>query len=265
MTLTRKRLYDLVEAGDGDNLSNGFYDVIMIIVIVASLVPLAFKGEHAALIIIDKVCAGIFILDYLLRWFTADYKFDKHTVLSFVRYPFCFAALIDLLSILPSLTLLNSAFKVIRVARLGRLLRVLRVFKAARYSKSIQIIANVFKKSKEPLAAVGSLAVIYVLISALIIINAEPETFGSYFDAVYWATVSLTTMGYGDIYPVTVIGRIITMLSSVFGIAIVALPSGIITAGYMAELEKQHSELDYLSSAQPDKDTQKEKKEDDHV
>lgn len=248
MTLTRKRVYDIIEADDGDDRASAVYDIFMIVVIVASLVPLAFKTEYPAFAVIDKVCAGIFILDYLLRWITADYKFDKHTALSFARYPFSFAALIDLISILPSLTLLNGAFKVARVARL---VRVLRVFKAARYSKSIQIIANVFKKAKEPLAAVGSLAVIYVLISALIIINAEPETFGSYFDAVYWATVSLTTMGYGDIYPVTIIGRVITMLSSIFGIAIVALPSGIITAGYMAELEKQHAELDYLSSASP--------------
>ena len=82
------------------------------------------------------------------------------------------------------------------------------------------------------------MAVVYVLVSALIIINVEPDSFNNFFDAVYWATVSLTTMGYGDIYPVTTIGRIVTMLSSVFGIAIVALPSGIITAGYMNEIQK---------------------------
>lgn len=63
-----------------------------------------------------------------------------------------------------------------------------------------------------------------------------PDSFGNFFDAIYWATVSLTTVGYGDIYPVTVIGRIVTMISSIFGIAIIALPSGIITAGFMDEL-----------------------------
>ena len=78
----------------------------------------------------------------------------------------------------------------------------------------------------------------YVFISALVIFNVEPETFSSFFDALYWATVSLTTMGSGDIYPVSTIGRIVTMLSSFIGIAIVALPAGIITAGYMEELEK---------------------------
>ena len=95
---------------------------------------------------------------------------------------------------------------------------------------------DVIRTQREPLLAVGSLAVGYVLISALVIFNVEPDTFGSFFDAIYWATVSLTTMGYGDIYPVTTIGRVVTMLSSFVGIAIVALPSGIITAGYMDKI-----------------------------
>ena len=79
------------------------------------------------------------------------------------------------------------------------------------------------------------------MVSALVVFNVEPDSFSNFFDAVYWATVSLTTVGYGDIYPVTTIGRIITMLSSIFGIAIVALPAGIITAGYMNELRKENN------------------------
>ena len=82
------------------------------------------------------------------------------------------------------------------------------------------------------------LTISYIIISALVIFNVEPDSFDSLFEAVYWATISLTTVGYGDIYPVTEVGRIITMISSLFGIAVVALPSGIITAGYMAELNK---------------------------
>lgn len=78
----------------------------------------------------------------------------------------------------------------------------------------------------------------------MIIFNVEGESFESFFDAIYWATVSLTTVGYGDIYPVTKTGRIITMISSILGIAIVALPAGIITAGYM----------DVINSAKKEKD-----------
>ena len=120
-----------------------------------------------------------------------------------------------------------------------RAFRVLRIFKALRYSKSISIIVVVLKKAKEPLMAVTILSIAYILTSALIIFNIEPDSFDTFFDAVYWATVSLTTVGYGDIYPVTTFGRMVTMLSSIFGIAIVALPAGIITAGYMSEINKQ--------------------------
>ena len=80
----------------------------------------------------------------------------------------------------------------------------------------------------------------YILISALVIFNVEPDSFESFFDAIYWATISLTTVGYGDIYPVTNAGRIITMISSILGIAIVALPAGIITAGYLNEINKKN-------------------------
>ena len=84
--------------------------------------------------------------------------------------------------------------------------------------------------------------VLSFIISALIIFNVESQSFDTFFDAIYWATVSLTTVGYGDIYPVTTTGRIVTMISSMFGIAVVALPAGIITAGYMEALNESKSE-----------------------
>ena len=238
----RKRIFDIIEQSKDGDKASAAYDIFMMVLIVVSMIPLAFKTETLPLMIIDKACAVIFLIDYLLRFATADYKFGNKSALSFVRYPFSPMAIIDLISILPSLIPLNGAFKVLRVVRMIRALRVLRVFKSFRYSKSIQIIMRVFKASKEPLLAVGTLAVGYVLVSALIIINVEPDSFDTFFDAVYWATVSLTTMGYGDIYPVTTIGRAVTMVSSIFGIAIVALPAGIITAGYMTEIEKGKDE-----------------------
>ena len=233
----RKRIFEIIEtAQENDRLSN-VYDIFMMIVIVASLVPLAIKGEHPAFEVIDKVAVVIFIIDCLLRWMTADYKLKKRGW-SFLLYPVTPMALIDLLCILPSLSLIKRGFRVLKVFRLFRTLRVLRVIKAVRYSKSIQMIRGVFRSQKKPLMTVGILAAGYVLISALVIFNVEPDSFETFFDAVYWATVSLTTMGYGDIYPVSTVGRIVTMVSSVFGIAIIALPAGIITAGYMDELNK---------------------------
>lgn len=83
------------------------------------------------------------------------------------------------------------------------------------------------------------IAAVYIFISALIIYNVEPQSFGNFFEAIYWATVSLTTVGYGDIYPVTTTGRIVTMASSIFGIAIIAMPAGIISAGFVNELHNE--------------------------
>lgn len=240
----RKKIFEMVEPGEGLNKVSSFYDYFMMMVIIVSLIPLAFKNENTAFFVLDKICVVIFIVDYILRWITSDYKYNKKSVSSFIRYPFSLMAIIDLISILPSLTIINSGFKVLRVLRMIKAFRVFRVFKALRYSRSVEIIVNVLKRSKESLVAVGTLAVAYILIAALVIFNVEPDSFNSFFDAIYWATVSLTTVGYGDIYPVTTIGRIVTMGSSIFGIAIVALPAGIITAGYMNEINSEKEEAD---------------------
>ena len=88
-------------------------------------------------------------------------------------------------------------------------------------------------------AAVCVLACGYIALSALIMFQVEPDSFDTFFDAIYWAVVTLTTVGYGDIYPTSEIGRIVSMMSSFMGIAIVALPTGIITAGYMRELSRE--------------------------
>lgn len=233
----RKRIFEIIEiADDGDKLSR-IYDWFMIAVIIISIIPLTMKTPGYAWQFIDKVCVAIFIIDYALRLITADYKYDSSSVVSFVRYPFSPMAIIDLVSILPSFILINKGFKLLRLLRMARALRVFRVFRALRYSKSFEIIISVIRRSKDSLIAVCILAIAYIVISALVVFNVEPESFDNFFEAIYWATVSLTTVGYGDIYPVTSVGRVITMISSIFGIAVVALPAGIITAGYMKELE----------------------------
>ena len=240
----RKKLFDIIEYNKENN-SSKIYNTAMVFIIIVSIIPLAMKNPSQIWDVIDKVCVTIFIIDYILRFITADYKYDSHAVASFIRYPFSFMAIIDLLSILPSFILLNKGLKLLRLFRMAKALRVLRVLKILRYSKSFDIIISVMKRSKESLIAVCSLAIAYILVSALVVFNVEPESFKNFFEAVYWATVSLTTVGYGDIYPVTSVGRVITMVSSIFGIAIVALPAGIITAGYMKELEERKEKNKY--------------------
>lgn len=232
----REKIYSLIEQ---DGNENNVYNFIMMATIILSIFPLAFKETNVVFKWIDYITVVIFILDYLLRLITADYKLGK-SVTSFFVYPITPMAIIDLISILPSVTVLNSGFRLLKLFRLLRTLKVLRAFKFLRYSKSFDIIVSVFRKQKKVLTAVGTMAVAYILVSALVIYNVEPESFKTFFDAVYWATISLTTVGYGDIYPITTIGRIVTMISSAFGIAIIALPSGIITAGYLSEVDKDN-------------------------
>lgn len=234
----RKRIYEIIEISQNGDTISTIYDYVSMVTILISLIPLAFKYSNNIFDSIDKCTVSIFIMDYLLRELTADQKLNKG-IASFVLYPFTPMAIIDLLCILPSFSVLSSGFRVLKLFRLMRTFRVFRAFKMLRYSKSISIIADVIRHQKEPLVAVGTLALGYILISALVVFNVEPDTFNSFFDAIYWATVSLTTVGYGDIYPITTIGRIVTMVSSFMGIAVVALPAGIITAGYMDALNKQ--------------------------
>lgn len=231
----RKRLFEIIEVSNEDKVSR-CYDVFMMISIIVSIVPLWTHSTNYVLQIIELITVFIFIIDYVLRLITADFKLKKG-IRSFFIYPFTGMAIIDLISILPSLTVMQKGFRLLKIIRLFRTFRVFRVFKAFRYSKSITMIVNVFKKQKESLLVVCGFAIAYVIISALVIFNVEPETFPTMFDAIYWATVSLTTVGYGDVYATTDVGKVITMISAILGVAIVALPAGIIIAGYQDELK----------------------------
>ena len=234
----RKKLYEVIDvAKSGERLSH-LYDLFMITVILISLAPLATKENLPILIWAEGITTLIFIVDYALRWLTADFRLNKGA-LSFLVYPFSFMAIIDLLSVLPTFLVVNNALKTLKVIRLVRALRIVKVFKGFKYSKNISMIMNVLRKQKHSLVTVCMLAIGYIFISALVVFNVEPETFERFFDAVYWATISLTTVGYGDIYTVSTVGKVVTMISSVLGIAIVALPAGIITAGYMNEIEER--------------------------
>ena len=238
----KKRLFEIIEAdnpADGLDKASTAYDILMIALVVLSLLPLTMKTDPPVFTLIEYVTVVVFSLDYLLRWATADCKYGTKNATAFLRYPFSPMAIIDLLSILPSLLTIHPAFRLLRVMRLLRALRVLRVAKVLRYSSSLRIISAVLRDSRKPLMAVLSLAAGYIVLSALLMFTVEAESFDNFFEAVYWATMSLTTVGYGDIYPVSSLGRTITMVSSLMGIAIIALPSSIITAGYIKELNQR--------------------------
>ncbi|MCY7127961.1 ion transporter [Streptococcus mutans] len=231
----RQTIYEIIDSKDNDSTVGKCYNAFMILTISFSLLPLTVKTDSEWKYNIDNITSLLFLIDYLLRFCTADFHLNKGK-LSFLYYPFTPLAIIDLLCLSPSVLLWNNSLKLLKIIRFTRMLRL---FKIIRHSKNITIILNVLKKQKDSLVIVGIFSLGYIFLSALIIFNVEPNTFPSFFDAIYWATISLTTVGYGDIFAVSTIGKIITMFSSLIGVAIVALPAGIITAGYMEEIQNR--------------------------
>jgi len=238
----RNRIYEIVEKAKEGDLISKLYDLLMLLIIFISIIPIMVKNTNDTLIIIDYVCAYIFIVDYFLRWLTADKKFGSKK--AFVFYPCTAFAIIDLLAILPTFGVISKFF---RIFKLLRVIKVVRVFKALRYSKHFYMIIRVIKNSLDTLAALLVCSIFYIFISALFIFSIEPENFNNFFEALYWATTALTTVGYGDIYPITTGGKIISMISSFLGIAMVALPSGVITAEFISEMGKEDDRNNNIS------------------
>lgn len=242
MIMLRQRIFDLINRDRKGILASRLYDWYMLMMIVASIVPLMFIDDYFIFKVIETLTVIAFIIDYFLRWLTSNILL-KRGWLSYLIYPITPMAIVDLLSILPGLNFISPEFKLLRLTRLLKIIRLLKVF---RYSDKVTIFFRVLKKERQVLLSVLMLALFYIFVTALVMFNAEPHinpetgsvTFDSFFDALYWATVTLTTVGYGDLCPVTDIGRVVSMLSSLFGVAIIALPSGVITASYLEELRE---------------------------
>ncbi|MDE5585981.1 MAG: ion transporter [Muribaculaceae bacterium] len=241
--MIREKIYNLINRDKKGMWASRIYDWYMLVMIIASIVPLMFIEDYPIFKVIEIVTVTAFIIDYALRWMTSDIQLKRGWV-SYLIYPFTPMAIIDLLSILPGLNLINPEFKLLRLTRLLKIVRLLKIF---RYSDKITMFMRVLQKERQVLLSVLMLALFYIFLTALVMFNAEPHinpntgavTFHSFFDALYWATVTLTTVGYGDLCPVTDIGRVVSMLSSLFGVAIIALPSGVITASYLDELREE--------------------------
>ncbi|SDH46168.1 voltage-gated potassium channel [Prevotella communis] len=172
----RDRINWLVEPNNHNRWSR-IYDFIMLIAIVVGILPLMFRTQNRIFWWFDLISGICFILDYILRWSTADYRLKKNNWQAFVIYPFTPMAIIDLLSILPMFNLLAPTFKVVRFSRL---LKILRIFKVIRYFEPLEIVVAVIRRQSKILCTVLSLALFYIFITALIMFNAEedinPET-----------------------------------------------------------------------------------------
>ena len=232
----RKRIYDVIDITDRQNGVTSVYNAVMTVVIIVSLLPLCFKEPGVWLVPLNMISAAVFVFDYILRWIVADYELEQEGVKAFLHYPFTLNAIIDLLSVLPFIIAVRTGLKLFVLLRLGRIFRVLKVL---RYSRVFEQFVRVIKKEKDALGAVCILVVSYIFVSALIIFSVEPAAFENFLEAVYWVVITITTVGYGDVVTLSAMGRIISMLSALVGMAIIALPTGIITAGYIEELESK--------------------------
>ena len=238
----RTRIYEIVSRPKrGDNASC-LYDLFIVIVAILSVVPVLFHSENLesnakyVLSIIDVVTVYILCFDYLLNWMTFDIAQGKRgNWKEFLKYPFTFEAIINLLSILPTLKLLPNGFLFLRALRIVRLFR---------YSRQLTIIVNVFIQERKTLSPVFVLAVAYIFATALIMFIFEPQTFENFMDAVYWSTITLTTVGFGDITPASDLGHVLTSVTSIFGIFVFALPVGIITGGFLQQLKQKEGQGD---------------------
>ncbi len=237
----KRRIYEIVEVSKENDIASKAYDSMVLVAIVVGLIPLTMKNESPYAKAIDIVTALIFLCDYSIRLFTSDYKMGVKSYKAYLAYMVTPLAIIDLMAVVPLLSFIIKSKSVIGTLRL---FRVALVLKFVRYSKTMHLIRNVLRRVKKQLFAVLILTGLYIFASAVFIFQLEPNLFNNFFDALYWATISITTIGYGDISPITTIGRLITMVSALVGVAIIALPSGIITAAYMEEIKRKKSKFE---------------------
>lgn len=237
----KRRIYEVLEVSKFGDKSSHAYDKLMTVAIIVGLIPMMLKKETTYTYWIEILTSFIFLTDYIARVYTADYKMGYKSYKAYIAYLFTPLAIFDFLSILPVIYLFTPVSSMIGLLRLFRIFRALKLI---RYSKTMIIIANVIRKVKSQLMAVLILIIVYIFVSAMLIFQLEPNLFNNFFDALYWATISITTIGYGDISPVTPVGRLITMCSALVGVAVIALPSGIITAAYMTEITKTKSKYE---------------------
>lgn len=189
---------------------------------------------------------GVFTIEYLIRIWIADVVYPKLSPFKAkIKYITSFMGIIDLISILPFY--LPYVLKVdLRVFRTLRLFRLLRLLKLKRYFKSLGVILSVIKKTKNEIFVTIFLVFILLVLASTLMYNiektAQPEAFQNIGQAMWWAVATLTTVGYGDIYPVTGLGKILSAFIALLGIGIVALPTGIISSAYIEEIRGSKKE-----------------------
>ena len=237
----RKRIFEIIQPDRGNSLASRVFDwtittLILVSVIIVFAVTFDLPEEvQRVLMCIEETASVVFTIEYLLRILTADLLYPgRGAVVSRIRYVLSPMAIIDLLAILPFWLPMFLPCSMLALRSL-RLVRILRILKLNRYFDAIRSIGEVLSSKRREL--IGSLFFVglLMLVSSLLMYSvehdAQPEVFRNAFSGLWWAVATLTTVGYGDIYPVTILGRILGALIAFSGIAALAIPTGIITAG----------------------------------
>ena len=200
---------------------------------------------------------AVFTCEYIMRLLTADMAYPCGSrIKSVLKYMFSFYGLIDLLAILPFYMPFTNLD--LRIVRTLRLLRFLRLFKITRYNNSLELIRSVMSEKRSELGVTCFVIIIVMIIASFLMFYAEnkaqPEHFPNVLSCIWWSIVTLTTVGYGDVFPVTGIGRLIGGVIAFLGIGLVALPTGIISAGFLEKLNSKNKEKEKPSETEGNKD-----------
>ncbi len=245
----KNSIYNLIRDDDDNNTASNIFDGIIISLIIINVIMViadTFKLPDYIKSIsycIEIVSVVIFTIEYIIRVWTSDLMFSELSpIKSRLKYIFSFMAIVDLLAILPFYVPFLIPVD-LRVLRMLRIVRLLRVFKVNRYTHALSAIGRVFKRKKSQLLSSVFVVIILMIIAAVLMYNvenaAQPEVFSNAFTSLWWAVATFTTVGYGDIYPITVLGKILSGVIALLGIGLVAVPTGIISSGFMEQIEEE--------------------------
>jgi len=246
--MLKQRVYEIIEkAQDGDILSYVF-DISIIIFILLNIVAITaasyetFADAHPLLLQrFELISIIIFTIEYLLRLWTARNKYPNSKI-PYICFIFSASAIIDLAAILPFYLPFITGID-LRFLRVLRLFRMFRIFKLGRYSEAMIVIGKVLKKEKEKLITTTIMTLVMIFIASAIMYYvespAQPEVFTNIIETTWWSVATFTTIWLGDIYPITIAGKICGGIISLLGIMLIAIPSGILCAGFMDEIHKE--------------------------
>lgn len=244
-------MYKLV---DEDSRLGNLFGTLVILLIVLNMVAIILESikslqadYHWLFNAFENFCLIVFTIEYLVRVITADIKYPQYKgVRPFLKYVFSFMAIVDLLAILPSLLLVvlpQGMLADLQFIRMLRIMRVFRVLKITRYSSSLKMMGEVLKDKRSDLSITIFVTFVLMIISSTLMYYAEhttqPDQFPDIVHAFWWAVATLTTVGYGDVYPVTALGKILSGIIAILGIGLVALPTGILSSAFVDRMEAQ--------------------------